>query len=84
MTILSRKINEIQLARAEKETNKEFDLNYMKIVIQLMQRDSFMYAWLCSDNFYEDLESLYMLHLPSQTDWDILIPKHYHELLIGS
>ena len=35
-----------------------------------MGRDTFMYAWLCSDNFYEDLENLYMLHLPSQSDWD--------------
>jgi hypothetical protein len=33
MSILCRKINEIQLARGEKETNKEFDLNYMKIIL---------------------------------------------------
>ena len=39
-----------------------------------------MYAWLSSESFNEDLENLYMLHLPSQTDWDILIPYIYHEL----
>lgn len=65
MNILCRKISEIQIAKAEKETNKEFDLYYMKIVECLINRDSFMYAWLCSDYFYEDLENLYSLHLPS-------------------
>ena len=65
MRILCRKISEIQIAKADKETNKEFDLNFMKIVTELMQRDSFMYAWLCSDFLYEDLENLYLMHLPS-------------------
>ena len=52
----------------------------MKIVSELLKRDAFMYAWLSSESFNEDLENLYMLHLPSQTDWDILIPYIYHEL----
>lgn len=82
MRALCRKISEIQLARAEKETNKEFDLNYMKLVVELMQRDTFMYAWLCSDYFYEDLEHLYMMHLPSLTDWNILVPDAYHQLCV--
>ncbi len=56
MNILCRKISEIQIAKADKETNKEFDLYYLKIVQNLIGRDMFMYAWLCSDYFYEDLE----------------------------
>ena len=66
MSILCRKINEIQLTKSEKETtNKEFELNYMKILVEMIKRDAFMYAWLCSESFNEDLENLYMLHLPS-------------------
>jgi hypothetical protein len=45
-----------------------------------LKREAFMYAWLCSDKFNEDLENLYMLHLPSSTDWETLIPNVYHEL----
>jgi len=80
MSILCRKINEIPLVKVEKENNKEFELNYMKIISELMKIDIFLYAWLSSDTFYEDLENLYMLHLPSQTDWDKIIPRPYHDL----
>lgn len=37
-----------------------------------------MYSWLSSENFYEDLENLYMIHMPSISDWEALMPKIYH------
>lgn len=84
MSSLCRKINEIQLAKSERETNKEFDLNYMKVLIEVLKQDKFMYAWLSSEQINEDLENVYMLHLPSSTDWEILIPNVYHELCPNS
>jgi hypothetical protein len=55
-------------------------LNYAKIIVDLLKRDNFMYAWLSSDSLYFDLESFYILSLPSPSDWKTLVPHPYHEL----
>ncbi len=73
MKILCRRISEIQICKADKFGNKEFDLYYLKIIIELMQMDEFLHAWLSSESFFEDLENLYFIHLPSKTDWDALL-----------
>ncbi len=57
----------------EKHYSKDFDLNYMKIITELMSIDHFMYAWLCSDFLFEDLENIFFIHMPSQYDWENLV-----------
>lgn len=86
MSLLCNKISTIQIQKGDKEreTNKEFEMHYIKALITLIKKDFFMYAWLCSDNFFDDLEQLYLLHLPSHTDWNMLIPHFYHELIPGT
>jgi len=48
-----------------------------------MARDEFLYAWVSSDGFFEDLEMIYEMHVPSQTDWDTFLGV-FHEYLPGS
>ena len=77
-------MSEISLAKAESPQRREYELNYMKIIIELIQRDPFMYAWLCSETLYQDLETLFSMHLPSQQELDRLVPYVYHELVPGT
>lgn len=39
-------------------------MTYFQLLIDLMERDDFMYAWITSDNFFANLEVLYEMHLP--------------------
>ena len=82
-SIICKKISEVSLAKAEPVARREYDLNYMKVVILLIQRENFMYAWLCSETLYQDLEYLYHMHLPSPQEFDKLFPVVYHELVPG-
>ena len=49
----------------------------------MLERDEFLYCWIVSDTFFQDLETIYELHLPSQSDWDSYLTPIYHEYLPG-
>ena len=50
----------------------------------MLERDEFLYAWLISDYFFLDLEAIFEMHMPSQTDWDTFYSStYYHEYLPG-
>ena len=67
-----------------KPTKKDFDMTYFQLLLDLLERDEFLYCWTLSDTFFQDLETIYELHLPSQTDWDSFLTPTYHEYLPGS
>lgn len=69
---------------SKKPQKKEFDMTYFQLLLELMERPTFLCAWINSDTFFNDLEILYEMHLPSQTDWDTFLTPNYHEYLPGS
>lgn len=52
---------------------KQFELAHVKIIIEVIKNERFLYAWMSSESFFEDLENLYFIHLPSHTDWIALL-----------
>ena len=49
-----------------------------------MEKPTFLCAWINSDTFFNDLEILYEMHLPSSSDWDTFLTPNYHYYLPGS
>jgi hypothetical protein len=49
-----------------------------------MEKPTFLCAWINSDTFFNDLEILYEMHLPSSSDWDTFLTPNYHDYLPGS
>ena len=79
--ILNTEILSMQGGRPSK---KDFDMNYFQLLLNLIDKDEFMYSWITSDSFFSDLEQIYEMHLPSQTDWDTFLGPSFHEYLPGS
>ena len=65
MSIVCKKVSELPIQKYENLSRREYELGHMKIILMLTERDSFLYAWLCSETLYQDLEYLYSMHLPS-------------------
>ena len=80
MTILCKRCGDLQLTKGEKESNKQFDLIHHQLLDTILKHDSILYSWLNSRNFFSDLENLYFLHMPSETDWKKLVPYMYNEM----
>lgn len=59
-------------------------MTYFRLLMDLIEREEFLYAWLCSDTFFNDLECVFEVHIPSQTDLDDFFQPAYHEYLLGS
>jgi hypothetical protein len=59
-------------------------MTYFQLLLDLLERDEFLYAWIVSDTFFQDLEAIFEMHMPSQTDWDTYLSPSYHEYLPGS
>jgi hypothetical protein len=59
-------------------------MSYFQLILHFIERDEFLYIWIISDSFFQDLEILYEMHMPSQTDWDSLLSPSFHEYLPGS
>jgi len=78
MKILCRKITELTIGRVDKMQLKDLDMNYFKIIEELIKRDSYLQAWLNSENFFEDLENLYFIHMPTKQEWDSILQCIYH------
>lgn len=55
--------------------------NFLKLIIHILARDRFKAAWLASPYFYQDLEKLYSMHLPSTQEWKKILQVLYHPLL---
>ena len=53
------------------------------MLLDLLERDEFLYAWLHSDQFFNNLELIFELHLPSKTDFDTIYNPYFHEYLPG-
>lgn len=53
----------------------------MQLIIELLQRDKIKAAWLVSPFFFQDLEKLYALHLPTNSEWAKFLQVVYHPLL---
>jgi hypothetical protein len=66
-TALSKKIlnQEILTNQQNKPSKKDFDMIYFQLLLDLIERDEFLYSWLNSTLFNEHLEMLYEMHLPS-------------------
>lgn len=59
-------------------------MTFFQLLIDLIERDEFLYCWLVSDYFFDDLEAIFEMHMPSQTDWDTYFSmNYYHEYLPG-
>ena len=86
MRYLSKRIlnTEIIVNNNNRPSKKDYDMTYFQLLIDLMERDEFLYAWLISDYFFLDLETIFEMHMPSQTDWDTFYSSsYYHEYLPG-
>lgn len=86
MQFLSKKIlnTEIIIYNNNKISKKDYDMTYFQLLIDMMERDEFLYAWIASDTFFVDLEAIFEMHLPSQTDWDTYFcSTYYHEYMPG-
>lgn len=59
-------------------------MTYFQLLLDLMERDEFLYAWITSEFFFENLEVILEMHMPSQTDWDTYLSPAFHEYLPGS
>lgn len=59
-------------------------MTYFQLLLDMMDRDEFLYAWITSENFFLNLETLYEMHTPSQTDWETYLSPAFHEYLPGS
>ena len=67
-----------------KPYKKDFDMTYFQLLMDLIEREEYLYAWLCSDNFFADLEAIFEMHLPGQSDYDDFFYPAFHEYLLGS
>jgi len=47
-------------------------------------KDEFLYAWLSSPNFFEDLELVYSIHMPSKSDYNSYLDPPFHDMLPNS
>lgn len=47
----------------------------------MTSRDEFLYQWLCSPNFFDDLELVYSIHMPSKSDFNCYLEPCFHEML---
>jgi hypothetical protein len=58
MRHLSKKIlnTEIIMNNNNRPSKKDYDMTYFQLLIDLMERDDFLYVWLSSDYFFLDLE----------------------------
>jgi hypothetical protein len=56
---------EILINQQNKPTKKEFEMTYFQLLLDLMERDEFLYAWITSENFFENLEVILEMHTPS-------------------
>ena len=54
------------------------------LIETIIERDATFHAWLSSSKFYDNLEELYMLHLPSQTEWKEYLQVVYHDFLVNN
>lgn len=86
MKHLTKKILNIEILGNQqgKPYKKDFDMTYFQLLMDLIEREEFLYAWLCSDNFFADLESIFEMHLPGQSDYDDFFQPAFHEYLLGS
>jgi hypothetical protein len=86
MTCLCKKILNIEIIinQQNKPTKKDFEMTYFQLLLDLMEKDEFMYAWINSELFHQNLETLFEMHVPSQTDWDCYLSPGFHEYLPGS
>ena len=85
MRYLTKKMLNIDMLMNQngKPTKKDFDMTYFQLLLDMIQRDEFLYCWIVSDTFFQDLETIYELHLPSQSDWDSYLNPTFHEYLPG-
>mmetsp|Transcript_13627 Transcript_13627/g.23196 ORF Transcript_13627/g.23196 Transcript_13627/m.23196 type:complete len:774 (+) Transcript_13627:464-2785(+) len=65
-------------------SRRPFDLLNFQLILEMVSREEYMYAWIFHDSFFEDLENLFELHMPSQTDWDHYFDPPFHEYVPGS
>jgi len=84
MSIVCKKVSELAIPKYENLSRREYELGHMKIILMLIERETFLYAWLCSETLYQDLEYLYSMHLPSSQQWDKIVPQTYHEFIPGT
>lgn len=45
--------------------DREYHLSYVRVVALIVARPTMLYGWLCSETFFDDLEYLYFLMMPS-------------------
>ena len=48
----------------------------------ILQRDFSRYVWLRSDKFFDHLEELFTVHLPSTAEWTQALEVIYHDFLL--
>lgn len=67
MTCLCKKIINVEIIinNQNKPTKKEFEMTYFQLLLDLMERDEFLFAWINSENFFQNLEILFEMHAPS-------------------
>ena len=75
---------EIVINQQGKPTKKDHDMTYFQLLLDMMARDEFLYAWITSEPFFQHLEIVFEMHVPSQTDWDTYLSPAFHEYLPGS
>lgn len=60
------------------------DENEMLYLIEsITARDTTFYAWLSSSKFFDNLEELFMVHLPTQAEWKEYLQVIYHDFLVN-
>lgn len=56
---------DILINQSGKPSKKEFDMTHFQLLLDILERDEFLYAWIISDTFFQDLETIYDMHMPS-------------------
>lgn len=44
--------SEILVNQGGRPTKKDFDMTYFQLLLDLLERDEFLYAWIVSDSFF--------------------------------
>lgn len=69
MKVLTKKILNTALITTniqdQKPKKTEAEMTYFKLLMDLIEREEFLYAWLCSDSLFSDLENIFEVHMPS-------------------
>ena len=53
-------------------------------MLDILSKDDYLFAFLNSETFFQDLEHIYELHLPSKTDWELVLSPVFHEYVSGN